>query len=214
MGSECGCDLAAGSTGHMDLTDAQWERIAPLMPTPRGNCKLTARQALNGWLFITRQGCAWRALPERYGPWFTVYMRGKRGGLTTKLHAVVRDDRLPLILALTPGQSGDAPGGRRLLEQLGPQSGRPQLVADRAYEGRPTRRCAQALGWDLVAPPHPNRPAARQRPLDRAAYRARNLVERCCNRLKRFRGIATRYHKLDAVFLHMIYLACIYIVTK
>ena len=62
----------------MDLTDAQWERIAPLMPTPRGNCKLPTRQALNGWLFITSQGCSWRALPERYGPWFTVYMRGKR----------------------------------------------------------------------------------------------------------------------------------------
>jgi transposase len=62
----------------MDLTDAQWERIAPLMPVPRDNCKLPTRQALNGWLFITRQGCAWRALPERYGPWFTVYMRGKR----------------------------------------------------------------------------------------------------------------------------------------
>jgi transposase len=62
----------------MDLTDAQWERIAPLMPTPRGNCKLPTPQALNGWLFITSQGSSWRALPERYGPWFTVYMRGKR----------------------------------------------------------------------------------------------------------------------------------------
>ena len=70
--------MAAGPTDDMDLTDAQWERIAPLMPTPRGNCNLPTRQALNGWLFITQQGCAWRALPERYGPWFTVYMRGKR----------------------------------------------------------------------------------------------------------------------------------------
>ena len=126
----------------------------------------------------------------------------------------MRDDRLPLVLALTPGQSGDAPGGRRLLERLGPQSGRPQPVADRAYEGRPTRRCAAALGWELVAPPHPNRPAAPQRPLGREAYRARNLVERFFNRFKRFRGIATRYHKLDVVYLRMIYLACISIMTK
>jgi transposase len=134
--------------------------------------------------------------------------------LTTKLHAIVRDDRLPLVMALTPGQSGDAPGGRPLLERLGPQSGQPQLVADRAYEGRPTQRCARALGWELVAPPHPNRHAARRRPLDRDAYRERNLVERFFNRLKRFRGIATRYHKLDVVYLHMIYLACIHIMTK
>ena len=62
----------------MQLTDAQWARIAPLMPTPRGNCKLPARQALEGWLFITKEGCSWRALPERYGPWHTVYMRGRR----------------------------------------------------------------------------------------------------------------------------------------
>ena len=134
--------------------------------------------------------------------------------MTTKLHAIVRDDRLPLVMALTPGQSGDAPWGRHLLEQLGPQPGRPQLVADRAYEGRPSRNHARTLGWELVAPPHPNRHAARQRPLDRAAYRARNLVERFFNRLKRFRGIATRYHKLDVVYLHMIYLACIYVMTK
>jgi transposase len=32
------------------------------------------------------------------------------------------------------------------------------------------------------------------RPPDRAAYRKRNLVERFFNQLKRFRGIATRYH--------------------
>ena len=62
----------------MHLTDAQWARIAPLMPRPRGNCKLPARQALEGWLFITKEGCSWRALPERYGPWHTVYMRGRR----------------------------------------------------------------------------------------------------------------------------------------
>ena len=54
-----------------------------------------------------------------------------RGGLPTKLHAMVRDGRLPLIMALIPGQYRDATWGRHLLEQLGPQSGQPQLVADR-----------------------------------------------------------------------------------
>ena len=62
----------------MQLTDAQWARIAPLMPTPRGNCKLSSRQVLEGWLFVTKEGCSWRALPERYGRWHTVYMRGRR----------------------------------------------------------------------------------------------------------------------------------------
>lgn len=43
------------------------------------------------------------------------------GGLTTKLHALVLDDRLPLIASLTPGHWGDAPWGRWLLERLGPK---------------------------------------------------------------------------------------------
>ena len=73
-----GLRLGGWATSNMDLTDAQWERIGALMPTPRGNCKLPARQVLNGWLFIAREGCSWRSLPERYGPWFTVYMRGRR----------------------------------------------------------------------------------------------------------------------------------------
>ncbi len=35
-------------------------------------------QVLEGWLFVTKEGCSWRALPERFGPWHTVYMRGQR----------------------------------------------------------------------------------------------------------------------------------------
>ena len=35
-------------------------------------------QVLEGWLFVTKEGCSWRALPERFGPWHTVYMRGRR----------------------------------------------------------------------------------------------------------------------------------------
>ena len=117
-------------------------------------------------------------------------------------------------MALSPGQAGDAPWGRTLIEQHGYQSGRPQLVADRADDGRATRGCAAGHGWELVAPPHPNRHAARQRPLDRAAYRARNLVERFFCRLKRFRGVHVRYHKLDAVYLGIIHLACLHIMTR
>ncbi len=64
--------------GIMQLADAQWARIAPLMPTSRGNCKPSSRQVLEAWLFVTKEGCSWRALPERFGPWHTVYMRGRR----------------------------------------------------------------------------------------------------------------------------------------
>ena len=100
--------------------------------------------------------------------------------------------------------------------------------------GAPRQRggaSARPLTWGLTTKPARHRarwrsagrwsrlrirtgPRRRARPLDRAAHRDRNLVERFFNRLKRFRGIATRYHKLDVVYLHMICLACIFIMTK
>ena len=76
-----------------------------------------------------------------------------RGGLITKLHVVAIDDRTPLALSLTPGQSGDAPEGRQLLGLLGQQQGAPALLMDRAYEGGPTRDLAAVLGWLAVVPP-------------------------------------------------------------
>lgn len=84
----------------MQLTDAQWARIAPLMPTPRGNCKLASRQVLEGWLFVTEEGCSWRALPERYGRWHTVYMRGRRWidkGVLERVFAELQRDELEAL---------------------------------------------------------------------------------------------------------------------
>ena len=43
----------------------------------RGNCKLPLRQVLEGWLFVTKEGCSRRALPERFRPCHTVYVRGR-----------------------------------------------------------------------------------------------------------------------------------------
>ncbi|MYA00874.1 MAG: transposase [Chloroflexi bacterium] len=52
----------------MQLTNVQGLQIAPLMSFPHGNCKLPAREVLEGWLFVTKEGCSWRALAEPYGP--------------------------------------------------------------------------------------------------------------------------------------------------
>ena len=95
-----------------------------------------------------------------------------------------------------------------MLRRLGPVSGCPALVMDRAYEGNRTRRLAVELGYDPVVPPKSNR----RQPWDYDAvrYRKRNEIERFFCRLKRFRRIATRYDKLDVIFLSLIYLALIY----
>ena len=89
---------------------------------------------------------------------------------------IVADERTPLVLALSPGQAGDAPWGRALLRRLGPQAGGPALLMDRAYEGDATRALAEALGYRPVVPPLRTRihPWA----YDRVLYRQRNEVER------------------------------------
>jgi transposase len=64
-----------------ELTDAQWQRLAPLLPAekpPTGRPNKDHRTVLNGILWILRTGAPWRDLPERYGPWKTVYSRFRR----------------------------------------------------------------------------------------------------------------------------------------
>jgi transposase len=61
-----------------DLTNAQWERLQPLLPPPKpkiGRPAVAHRRILNGMLWILRTGAPWRDLPERYGPWRTVASR-------------------------------------------------------------------------------------------------------------------------------------------
>ncbi len=62
----------------MELTEAQYARIAACLPVPRGNVQVSNLQVLNAFLYMTEQGCKWRALPERFGPWNTVYQRLNR----------------------------------------------------------------------------------------------------------------------------------------
>ncbi|MFI1721950.1 IS5 family transposase [Streptomyces sp. NPDC020489] len=63
-----------------DLTDAQWERLEPLLPVSNGRCGRWRdhRQVVNGVLYRIRTGVHWRDLPERYGPWKTVHERHRR----------------------------------------------------------------------------------------------------------------------------------------
>lgn len=62
-----------------DLSDEEWLIIEPLLPNkPRGVPRTDDRRVLNGIFFILRTGCPWRDLPERYGPYTTVYNRYNR----------------------------------------------------------------------------------------------------------------------------------------
>jgi len=59
-----------------DLTDEEWEQIAPLMPKPgrRGRPReVEFREVINAVRYLVRSGCGWRMLPIHFGPWQTVY---------------------------------------------------------------------------------------------------------------------------------------------
>jgi transposase len=133
---------------------------------------------------------------------------------------------LPLVIAVTPGQVHDSPALPRLLAELsvprlGP--GRPRtnptvLRADKAYTGRPNRELLQAHGVTVVIPEKADAIARRKakgscggRPLDFNVedYKNRNVVERAFNKLKNWRGIATRYDKHALVYRGGVVLASI-----
>ncbi|MBA3676389.1 MAG: IS5 family transposase [Sphingosinicella sp.] len=125
-----------------------------------------------------------------------------RGGLTTKIHAVVDRQGLPVRLGLTAGQAHDAPAALALLDRLEPRT---IVLADKAYDAGSIRDLIEEQGAVPNIPAKSNR---KWKPcFSRALYRERNQVERFFSKLKHFRRIATRYDKLAENFLAMVKLA-------
>jgi putative transposase len=59
-----------------DLSDAQWEELAPLLPPakPGGHPRtVDLREVLKGILYVLRSGCSWRMLPHDLPPWGTLW---------------------------------------------------------------------------------------------------------------------------------------------
>jgi transposase len=72
-------DTREGEMARFDLSDAEWALIKPLLPNkPRGVARVNDRRVLNGIFYVLRTGSPWRDLPERYGPYTTVYNRFNR----------------------------------------------------------------------------------------------------------------------------------------
>ena len=62
----------------MELTEAQYARIASYLPRQRGNVSLSNQQVLNAILYVAEHGCKWRGLPRHFGNWHTIYTRMNR----------------------------------------------------------------------------------------------------------------------------------------
>lgn len=123
-------------------------------------------------------------------------MGRSRGGLTSKIHALVDADGRPVTLRLTGGQVHDSREAEALLEGVDEGT---TLLADKGYDSDAIRDLlVQKKGWANI-PAKSNR--KRSFAFSGWLYRQRNLVERFFNRIKQFRGIATRYDKDPANFL-------------
>ena len=140
-----------------------------------------------------------------------------RGGLTTKTHLAADRRCRPLSFVLTPGQAADNPRLVPVLERIkvrvpvGRPRTRPDAVAaDKAYSARATRLYLRRRKIRAVIPEKVDQAANRKkkgsaggRPLNHDAelYKERNSVERCINKIKEWRGLATRYDKTPASYL-------------
>jgi len=131
-------------------------------------------------------------------------MGRSRGGLTTKIHALVDAEGRPIRLKLTEGQAHDGRSAADMFETIAAGN---ILLADRAYDSDALRmQMAERGAWaNIRAMPH----RVRHPSFDRWVYRQRNAVERFFNKLKHFRAVATRYDKRDDNFLASVQLASI-----
>ncbi|HVY89708.1 MAG TPA: IS5 family transposase [Hyphomonadaceae bacterium] len=238
-----------------ELTDAQWELIAPLVAGKdgdRGGTGEDNRLFVDAVLWIVRSGAPWRFLPAEFGKWNSVYVRfnrwakggiwqrifkalvrdpdfayriidstiirahqhaagakrgpqnqalgRSRGGLSTKVNLAVERSGRPIRLLLAPGERHDIKAARQLI--AGQKGG--HVLADRAYDAQWLIELIREIDAKPVIPARKTSPRRRY---DKVIYRARNLVERCINRLKHFRRVATRYEKTARNYLAVVTIA-------
>lgn len=87
------------STKRYELSQVQWERIAPLLPgkaTDPGRTAADNRLFVNSVLWVLRSGAHWCDLPERYGQWKTAhkrFSRWSRSGVWDRVFADLIKDR-------------------------------------------------------------------------------------------------------------------------
>ena len=131
-----------------------------------------------------------------------------RGGLTTKIVALVDALGNLVRFVLLPGQRHDSVGAAPLLEGIAIEA----LIADKGFDMDWLRTELDERGATAVIPPKANR----SRPItcDFAMYRWRHLVENFFCDLKQFRRVATRYDKTDQGFSTMIHLAAAFMALK
>ncbi|MFE3251064.1 IS5 family transposase [Streptomyces sp. NPDC059209] len=201
------------------LTDAQWARIEPLLPdrTPRRGARWRDhREVIDAIAWRFQTGSQWLHLPEKYGNWqggcnrlrmwavggtwervFTALMA--QADADEDLNRAVSVDSTIVRAhqhAAGARKKGPRPASRTIRKHLRKRGIRAVIPIPADQRGHRLRRGSQG-----------GRPPA----FDRNAYKQRNTVERCINKLKQWRGIATHYDKTAAIYLAGLHLAGIFI---
>lgn len=210
---------------------------------------------LSAILFVLRTGLPWRDLPERYGPWSSVYARYRRwcasglfarmlavlakdavgelrhldcshiklhqhganpqggqaaqamgrtkGGLNTKLSAVVDARGRAVALCLAPGPQHDQ---HAVVPVLPSARGR-RIVADKGFDADVFRARLRTQRTRCCIPPKRGRRQPAR--FHRGYYRCRHQIENFFGRIKINRRISTRYDKLAETFLGFVCLAAV-----
>jgi transposase len=101
-----------------ELTDAQWQKVAPLVHRYGRKSKRGDRSFLNAVIWVLKTGTPWRDLPGRYGPWKTVYNRFANWSKALHVERIFRalqlrlDRRGSLVDATIARAHQDASGGK------------------------------------------------------------------------------------------------------
>ena len=251
-----------------ELTESEWLRIKDMLPPEhpkegkRGRpAKCDNRSAINGILWIARGGAPWRELPERYGPWQTVYSRFRkwkemgvfeaifqalsidadfenisidstsckvhqsanggekavekavgmsRGGRNTKIHTLVDGLGNPLAFMLSSGADHDSTHAVPLLQTIDIEGS--NILGDKAYGAKAIREYIESQNASYTIPTREN--CDIPWPVDWYTYKERHLIECLFQKLNGFRGIFTRYDKLDSSFIAFVYIGAIAILLK
>jgi transposase len=120
------------------------------------------------------------------------------------MHVAVDAFGRPRRVVVTAGTVADCTIAEQLIEGVSAD----YLLADKGYDANSIVEKAESEGMEVVIPPRKNRKVKRD--FDREIYRLRCLVENAFLRLKRWRGIATRYAKNSKSFLATIQIGCIF----